>query len=48
MLRDSRIYGPVLMKRYTGEFENSKTNIEVWPLSNTGKLEDDFCNRSVI
>ena len=37
-----RIYGPVLMKRYTGEFENSKTNIEVWPLSNTGKLEDDF------
>lgn len=24
------------------EFENSKTNIEVWPLSNTGKLEDDF------
>lgn len=42
MLRDSRIYGPVLMKRYTGEFENSKTNIEVWPLSNTGKIEDDF------
>ena len=24
------------------EFENSKTNIEVWPLSNTGKIEDDF------
>ncbi|QWH17104.1 hypothetical protein EXW62_08345 [Bacillus mycoides] len=42
MLRDSRIYGPVLMKRYTGEFENTKTNIEVWPLSDTGKVEDDF------
>ncbi|KXY88392.1 MULTISPECIES: hypothetical protein [Bacillus cereus group] len=42
MLRDSRIYGPVLMKRYTAEFENIKTNIEVWPLSNTGKIEDDF------
>ena len=24
------------------EFENSKTNIEVWSLSNTGKIEDDF------
>ena len=24
------------------EFENSKTNIEVWPLRNTGKIEDDF------
>ena len=33
---------PVLMKRYTGEFENIKANIEIWPLSNTGKLEDDF------
>ena len=42
MLKDSHIYGPVLMKRYTGEFENIKTNIEVWPLSNTGKIEDDF------
>lgn len=42
MLKNSRIYGPVLMKRYTGEFENIKANIEVWPLSNTGKLEDDF------
>ncbi|WP_270340636.1 hypothetical protein [Bacillus mobilis] len=42
MLTNSRIYGPVLMKRYTGEFENIKTNIEVWPLSNTGKIEDDF------
>ncbi|MGE1130825.1 hypothetical protein [Bacillus wiedmannii] len=42
MLKNSRIYGPVLMKRYTGEFENIKTNIEVWPLSNTGKIEDDF------
>ncbi|MBC2683156.1 hypothetical protein U9R71_24745 [Bacillus toyonensis] len=42
MLRDSHIYGPVLMKRYTGEFENIKTNIEIWPLSNTGKIEDDF------
>ncbi|HDR7352786.1 hypothetical protein [Bacillus wiedmannii] len=42
MLNNSRIYGPVLMKRYTGEFENIKTNIEVWPLSNTGKIEDDF------
>ena len=36
------IYGPVLMKRYTGEFENIKANIEIWPLSNIGKLEDDF------
>ncbi|MCV5296160.1 hypothetical protein OFC42_30750, partial [Escherichia coli] len=26
----------------TAEFENIKTNIEVWPLSNTGKIEDDF------
>ncbi|EEL29501.1 hypothetical protein ACTFPA_18975 [Bacillus cereus group sp. MYBK59-1] len=42
MLKNSRIYGPVLMKRYTGEFENIKANIEIWPLSNTGKLEDDF------
>ncbi|PFZ78536.1 hypothetical protein COL82_10110 [Bacillus toyonensis] len=42
MLRDSHIYGPVLMKRYTGEFENIKTNIEIWPVSNTGKIEDDF------
>lgn len=42
MLKNSRIYGPVLMKRYTGEFENIKTNIEIWPLSNTGKIEDDF------
>ncbi|PQZ59428.1 MULTISPECIES: hypothetical protein [Bacillus] len=42
MLNDSHIYGPVLMKRYTGEFENTKTNIEIWPLSNTGKIEDDF------
>ncbi|RBP20609.1 MULTISPECIES: hypothetical protein [Bacillus] len=42
MLKDSHIYGPVLMKRYTGEFENIKTNIEIWPLSNTGKIEDDF------
>ncbi|HGH7176454.1 TPA: hypothetical protein ACJMKJ_004057 [Bacillus wiedmannii] len=42
MLKNARIYGPVLMKRYTGEFENIKTNIEVWPLSNTGKIEDDF------
>ncbi len=42
MLRGSHIYGPVLMKRYTGEFENIKTNIEIWPLSNTGKIEDDF------
>ncbi|MGD6892160.1 hypothetical protein [Bacillus mobilis] len=42
MLKNSRIYGPVLMKRYTAEFENIKTNIEVWPLSNTGKIEDDF------
>ncbi|TPV46588.1 hypothetical protein [Bacillus dicomae] len=42
MLRDSCIYGPVLMKRYTGEFENIKANIEIWPLSNTGKVEDDF------
>lgn len=40
--KNSRIYGPVLMKRYTGEFENIKANIEIWPLSNTGKLEDDF------
>ena len=40
--QNSRIYGPVLMKRYTAEFENIKTNIEVWPLSNTGKVEDDF------
>ena len=24
MLKNSRIYGPVLMKRYTGEFENIK------------------------
>ncbi len=22
--------------------KNSKTNIEVWPLSNTGKIEEDF------
>lgn len=42
MLKNSRIYYPVLMKRYTGEFENIKANIEIWPLSNTGKLEDDF------
>jgi hypothetical protein len=42
MLKGSHIYGPVLMKRYTGEFENIKTNIEIWPLSNTGKIEDDF------
>ncbi|PFL43412.1 hypothetical protein [Bacillus cereus] len=42
MLKSSHIYGPVLMKRYTGEFENIKANIEIWPLSNTGKLEDDF------
>ncbi|EEM84426.1 hypothetical protein bthur0011_15150 [Bacillus thuringiensis serovar huazhongensis BGSC 4BD1] len=42
MLKNSRIYGPVLMQRYTGEFENIKANIEIWPLSNTGKLEDDF------
>lgn len=42
MLKNSRIYGPVLMKRYTGEFENIKANIEIWPLSNTGKLEEDF------
>lgn len=42
MLKNSHIYGPVLMKRYTGEFENIKANIEIWPLSNTGKLEDDF------
>ncbi|MDP7991283.1 hypothetical protein Q9B79_15950 [Bacillus sp. MHSD_36] len=42
MLKNSRIYGPVLMKRYTAEFEHIKTNIEVWPLSNTGKIEDDF------
>ncbi|MEH7152412.1 hypothetical protein V7095_18820 [Bacillus thuringiensis] len=42
MLKHSRIYGPVLMKRYTGEFENIKANIEIWPLSNTGKIEDDF------
>ncbi|EJS61739.1 hypothetical protein ICE_00931 [Bacillus cereus BAG1X1-2] len=42
MLKNSRIYGSVLMKRYTGEFENIKANIEIWPLSNTGKLEDDF------
>lgn len=42
MLKNSRIYSPVLMKRYTGEFENIKANIEIWPLSNTGKLEDDF------
>ncbi|MGZ7147983.1 hypothetical protein [Bacillus sp. BC08] len=42
MLKNSRIYGPVLMQRYTGEFGNIKTNIEVWPLSNTGKIEDDF------
>ncbi|KXI40805.1 hypothetical protein ACS94_11490 [Bacillus cereus] len=42
MLKNSRIYGPALMKRYTGEFENIKANIEIWPLSNTGKLEDDF------
>ena len=42
MLKNSRIYGPVLMKRYTGEFENIKANIEIWPLSNIGKLEDDF------
>ncbi|MEH7150824.1 hypothetical protein V7095_10410 [Bacillus thuringiensis] len=42
MLRGSRIYGPVLMKRYTGEFKNIKTNMEIWPLSNTGKIEDDF------
>ncbi|MGA5658438.1 hypothetical protein ACPCZR_02380 [Bacillus bombysepticus] len=41
-LKNSRIYGPVLMKRYIGEFENIKANIEIWPLSNTGKLEDDF------
>ncbi|PFV86314.1 hypothetical protein COL05_00040 [Bacillus sp. AFS059628] len=42
MLKNSCIYGPVLMKRYTAEFENIKTNIEVWPLSHTGKIEDDF------
>ncbi|HDR6297441.1 hypothetical protein QCI44_19630 [Bacillus cereus group sp. RP37] len=42
MFKNSRIYGPVLMKRYTAQFENIKTNIEVWPLSNTGKIEDDF------
>lgn len=42
MLKNSHIYGPVLMKRYTGDFENIKANIEIWPLSNTGKLEDDF------
>ena len=41
MLKNSRIYDYVLMKRYT-EFENIKANIEIWPLSNTGKLEDDF------
>ncbi len=29
MLKNSRIYGPVLMKRYTGEFENIKANIEI-------------------
>ncbi|KMN68068.1 MULTISPECIES: hypothetical protein [Bacillus] len=42
MLKNSHIYGPVLMKRYTGDFENIKANIEIWPLSNTGKVEDDF------
>ncbi len=25
MLKNSRIYGPVLMKRYTGEFEKHKS-----------------------
>jgi len=42
MLKNSHIYGPVLMKRYTGDFENIKANIEIRPLSNTGKVEDDF------
>ncbi|MFJ8526945.1 hypothetical protein [Bacillus sp. NPDC094106] len=42
MLSNSHIYGPVLMKRYTGETNGIKTNIEIWPVDNTGKVEEDY------
>ena len=42
MLRDSLYLRSCINETVYREFENSKTNIEVWPLSNTGKLEDDF------
>lgn len=32
MLNDSRIYGPVLAKRYTGTWSGLKTYIEIWPI----------------
>ena len=32
--RDVKELFTILMKRYTGEFENIKANIEIWPLSN--------------
>ncbi|MFB6367254.1 hypothetical protein ACFCP7_25050 [Paenibacillus elgii] len=31
-LQSSRIYGPVLAKRYTGTWDGLKTYIEVWPI----------------
>lgn len=34
ILEDSRIYGYVKAKRYIGEFENTKTYIEIWKIIN--------------
>ncbi len=49
MLRIPYLTVPVINETNIQErFENIKANIEIWPSSNTGKLEDDFRNRSVI
>ncbi|TDF98340.1 hypothetical protein E1757_11060 [Paenibacillus piri] len=34
MLNNSRIYGPVLAKRYIGTWSGIKTYIEIWPIQN--------------
>jgi len=42
MLDDSRKYGPVLAKRYTGTWSGIKTYIEIWPILNAAGTGTDY------
>ncbi|MCD1261314.1 hypothetical protein B5M42_021165 [Paenibacillus athensensis] len=42
MLDDSRKYGPVLAKRYTGTWSGMKTYIEIWPIVNAAGTGTDY------
>ncbi len=41
-LKESRIYGPVLVDRYTGAWSDEKLNIEVWPIKDAAGTGTEY------